>query len=113
MHKISDDTMILTDTTYKDRTKVVKEKLVRLDPVQHSWTATYLSGPNKYSQFLYRITSRGPNASALEFIGLQLNESKTKITPEDLAAITRRVRDEDAERWKRLARVMEAELGTL
>ena len=113
IHRVSDDTLILTDKTYQDKTPVVKEKLVRLDPVQHSWTATYLSGPNKYSQFLYKITSRGPNASALEFIGLQVNESKTKVAPEEVAAITRKVRDEDAEVWKLLALALEKELGTL
>ncbi len=109
--KIIPDTLILTDTLYAEGKRVVKEKLVRLDPLQHSWTATYLSGPNKYSQFLYRITPRGPNSSALEFIGLQLEESKTKVSPEEVAAMAHRVREEDAETWKRLAQAMEEELS--
>ncbi len=113
IEKILEDTLILTDTTYHDKTPIVKQKLVRLDPAQHSWTNTHLSGLNKYSQFLYRIAPRGANASTLEFVGLQLNESRTKVTPEEVASIARRVKDGDVDVWKRLALAMEKELGTL
>ncbi len=111
IRKISDDTIILDDTAYGDGKPVVKSRLVRLDPVRLSWTNTHLTGPNKYSQFLYRISPEGNNGSKLEFTGLQVEYAKTKPARERIASMERRYRDEDAESWRNLARVMEKELG--
>lgn len=111
IRKVSDDAIILDDVTYPDGKAVVKSKIVRLDPVQLSWTNTHLTGPNKYSQFLYRITPEGTAGSKLEFTGLQVEYSKTKVTADRIAALERKYGVEDAEAWRNLARAMEKELS--
>ncbi|MBI3116091.1 MAG: hypothetical protein HYZ12_02005 [Thaumarchaeota archaeon] len=111
IRKISDDTIILEDVTYRDGKPVVKSKIVRLDPVRLSWTNTHLTGPTKYSQFLYRITPEGNAGSKLEFTGLQVEYSKTKVTADRIASLERKYREEDSESWRNLARAMEKELG--
>ncbi|MBI2648577.1 MAG: hypothetical protein HYW93_02855 [Thaumarchaeota archaeon] len=109
--KISDDTIILEDVTYRDGRPVVKGKVVRLDPVRLSWTNTHLTGPTKYSQFLYRITPEGNSGSKLEFTGLQVEYSRTKVAADRIASLERKYREEDSESWRNLARAMEKELG--
>ncbi len=112
IRKISDDTIILDDTTYRDGKPIVKRKIVRLDSVRLSWTNTHLTGPTKYSQFLYRITPEADVGSKLEFTGLQVEYSKTKVTADRIASLERKYREEDAESWRNLARAMEKELGS-
>ncbi len=111
IRKISGDTIILDDVTYPDGKPVVKSKIVRLDPVRLSWTNTHLTGPTKYSQFLYRITPEGNGGSKLEFTGLQVEYSKTKVTAERIASLERKNSEEDSGSWRNLARAMEKELG--
>lgn len=108
--KISDDTIILTDTTNKDGKQVEKRKLVKVDATRLSWSNTHLSGPHKYSQFLYQITPEEAGASRLSFTGLQLNYGESKITPEAVAALEREVKQQDSAAWKLLAREMEKEI---
>lgn len=110
IRKISDGLIILEDTTYGDGKPVVKRRLVRLDPVRLSWTNTHLTGPNKYSQFLYKITPAGTYGSKLEFTGLQVEYAKSKIAPARIASLARKYREEDSESWEHLARAMEKEL---
>lgn len=109
--KISDDTIILNDTTYRDRKAVVKRKIVRLDPARLSWTNTHLTGPTKHSQYLYKITPEGNGGSKLEFIGLQVEYSKTKVTADEIASLERKNTEEDSQTWRNLARAMEKELA--
>ncbi len=111
IRKISDDTIILDDTVYGDGKPVVKRRLVKLDRVHLSWSNTHLTGSNKYSQFLYKITPEGGGGSKLEFTGLQVEHAKTKPTRERIASMGRRYRDEDAESWRNLARALEKKLG--
>ncbi len=109
--KVSDGIIILEDMTYPGGKPVVKSKIVRLDPVQLSWTNTHVTGPNKYSQFLYRINPEGDTGSKLEFTGLQVEYSKTKVTADLIASLEKKYGEEDAESWRNLARAMEKELG--
>jgi hypothetical protein len=55
---------------------------------------------------------KGPRASTLEFVGLQVERSARALTPAQLARRAREVAREDAATWRRLARVMAAELGS-
>ena len=108
---LADRTLLLTDTVQTDRGSVTKRRLVRLRPDQRSWTNTHVGGPNRHSQFLYRITPRGPRRSTLEFIGLQVEPASRRLSSAQLARRAREVRREDAALWRRLARAMRADLS--
>jgi hypothetical protein len=89
---VTKGTIILQDVFPSKAGKVEKQKLVQLYPDQLSWVSTHLTGPNKYSQFLYRISPRGNSSSVLEFTGLHLDyEGK-----EDAQSLAIRLRSEDA-----------------
>jgi hypothetical protein len=63
--RITVRTLILNDTFHLSGGAVEKQKLVQLYPEKLSWTSTHLTGPNMYSQFLYRITPKGEDESTL------------------------------------------------
>lgn len=108
IEKLTNDTYILTDTFYLKRGTISKKKLVRLHLSQMAWTNTYLAGPKKYSQFLYKIVPVGKNRSRLDFVGLQLEPQV--MTRMQAAAFALKVRKEDSRSWRLLARAMEKEL---
>lgn len=85
-----------------------KHKLVELYRDRLVWTSTHLTGPNKYSQFLYEITAQGKGASALNFTALHLEPDEKA----DAKALAKRLREEDAAAWKLLAEAMRQELGS-
>lgn len=103
---VAEGTIILTDTFHTATGTVEKQKLVQLYPDTFSWTSTHLSGPFKYSQFLYVITPDGKDASTLTFTGLHLDYSGK----EDAESLSKRLCREDADAWKLLAEAMEKEL---
>jgi hypothetical protein len=111
--KISDDTIILTDTVTVNGEVVEKKRLVRLNSLKLSWTNTHLSGPNRYSQFLYGIVAEGEENSRLDFTGLLVIYGKNKPTPEQIALVAREEREQDARIWKLLAKAMEKEIRQL
>ena len=92
-----------------DGTRVTKVKLVRIYPDRLSWTNTHISGPNRHSQFLYEIVAEGASACRLDFTGLQVLEVETG-TRQELAAVARTLREEDAAIWKNLARALASEM---
>ena len=99
--RLGDATIILKDifSSYQ------KEKLVQLYPNQLSWISTHLSGPNKYSQFLYQITPKTKDSSVLHFTALHLEyDSKA-----DAKTLANKLCGEDADAWKLLAKAMENE----
>ena len=106
--RLSEDAIILSDTVKTDRDTMTKTKLVRLNPTEKSWTSTHVSGPIKYSQFLYKITPTGKDRSRLTFVGLQLEPRD--MPKKEVAALTRKIRAEDSDAWKLLAKAMEKEL---
>jgi hypothetical protein len=105
-------TILLTDTIRRPDGTVTKKRLVRLRPRDRAWTNTHVGGPTRHSQFFYHITPRGPRASMLEFVGLQVERAPRPLSPARLARRAREVAAEDAALWRRLARVMASELGT-
>ncbi|MGA2683090.1 MAG: hypothetical protein ABSF44_14970 [Candidatus Bathyarchaeia archaeon] len=104
---IADGTMILKDIFHTATGVVEKEKLVQLYPDQLAWVSTHLTGPNKYSQFLYRISADGKEASILDFTGLHLDYQEDA----DIKLLAQKLCLEDAAAWKLLARAMKKELG--
>ena len=72
---MNEDTLVLTDTYFTGKGKVVRKKLVRLYPETHSWTNTRISTEGRFSQFLYRIIPEA-EGSRLEFTGSQVIPGK-------------------------------------
>ena len=108
--RVCNDTLVLTDTFLtEDGGRVTKRKLVKLYPERLEWTNTHLTGPNRHSQFLYRVAPEGKRRSRLDFTGRQL-ESVASATPKEARALARKIAREDAGTWKTLARALAAEL---
>lgn len=106
--RLFNDAVLLTDTFVSaDGSRIVKKKLVRLYPKKLFWTNTHISGPHKYSQFLYALVPEGPYASRLEFSGQQVMNLENP-TPRNVRALAAQLCKEDSTIWKRLARAMAA-----
>lgn len=108
INKIAAGTLILKDTFNLLGAIVEKQKLVKLYPEELSWTSTHLTGPNKNSQFLYRITSQGKNASKMDFIAAHIEHNEKT----DAEILANRFCKEDGAAWKLLAKAMEDEQKT-
>jgi hypothetical protein len=108
---LAEDTFILKDTFQIKSGFTTKKKLVQTYPDQMFWTSTHLTGPNKYSQFLYQISSEGDNSSRLDFTALHLNYEKENLDKAEVKLLSDRLCKEDSEAWKLLAQVMEKEFG--
>jgi len=107
---INEDTLILEDTVMGDEGPVKKQRLVRLNPETLSWTNTHIGGPNKHSQFWYKISETGPGRSRLDFTGLQINYGMRQPGG-GVSRLAARLRAEDTAQWKLLAKEMEKDLG--
>jgi hypothetical protein len=105
VRRISSDSVILVDTFVVGGKPVVKQKLVCLYPDRLTWTSTHLTGPNKYSQFLYEITSKTDEQSCLTFTALSL-DSNVK-SDEEAKELAKKLNRMDSETWKLLAKRME------
>lgn len=109
VQKLTQDLILLTDSFDADPfsshpgTRSVKKKLVHLYPSQWSWTSTHVSGPVKFSQFLYRLTPAGPRASVLHFTGSQVEPAVRAPTTAILARRAKELRYEDSQLWARFA----------
>jgi hypothetical protein len=106
---LADSTIILTDIFQTKKGKVEKQKLVQLYPDRLSWVSTHLTGPNKYSQFIYEISAEGNGASRLDFTALHLEYEK-KLDGEDIKSLADKLKKEDSAAWKLLAKAMAKEL---
>ena len=106
---LTDSTLILKESFRVIDGIVEKQKLVHLYPDQLSWVSTHLTGPNKYSQFIYQITPEGDAASHLEF-NAQHIEHQENLSQKELKAMTDKLCAEDSDLWKLLAKAMEKEL---
>jgi len=105
---ISESTILLTDTFYSNNESVKNQKLVCLYPNELSWTSTHLTGPNKYSQFLYKIVPESKKTCRLDFIGLQIEyDNEKSYNKKEIEFIAKKLRKEDSTVWKYLATEME------
>jgi hypothetical protein len=105
-----DDTVILTDTIDVDGRKTTKVKVVRLYPKLLMWTNTRISGPGKYSQFIYQMVSEGENASRLDYNGAQIEEAEKIPSPSEITTMSEKLTKEDSQAWVNLAAAMKKDL---
>ncbi len=110
LKRVSESTIILTDIFHTQKGIVEKKKLVELYPNRLSWNATHLSGPVKYSQFLYEISPDGEEESQIDFTGLYLDYEHKNLSKEEAKQIAERLCKEDHEGWKLLAKALAREL---
>jgi hypothetical protein len=107
--RLAEDTVILTDIFHAEKGEVEKQKLVHLYPDRLCWVATHLTGPNKYSQFIYEISGEGNSASRLDFTAVHLEYAK--LDSEALESLADKLKAADSAVWKLLAKAMARELG--
>lgn len=112
VRRLSDDALIMTDTTYPGGRTLRIRRLVRLDPAHLTWTNTHLDGPYRHSQYWYHILADGPRRSHLEFEGLRLETFPGSPSASRVARAAEAHRRHDAKEWShRLAPALEADLG--
>jgi hypothetical protein len=105
---VTKDTVLVKDTFSDGRAFVEKEKLVQLYPELLIWISTHISGPNKYSQFIYQIVAREAGKSRLDFSALHV-EHKENFPEQNLTLLAKELRAGDAAIWRLFARAMEIE----
>lgn len=110
IRKLTEDAILLNETTYANGKIVKRTKLVRLDRRGLSWSNTHVSGPFLHSQFLYQISPIGKKRSKLEFNGLLLVHSTIRLSREKLRRIAKEERLQDSTSWRHLAKAMAEEL---
>lgn len=104
--KISEATILLTDIFQTVDGRVEKQKLIQLYPDGLTWISTHLSGPNKYSQFIYKIAADGDQASKLDFTALHMGYEKEWLDKKGIRLLANKLRKEDSAVWKLLAKEM-------
>lgn len=110
VERLARNMFLLTDLLETPRGRVAKVKLVHLLPDRHAWTSTHVSGPARYSQFLYELRSAGRNGCRLEFTGLQVDRVARAATARAIARRAKLLAREDSGAWRRLARAMAREV---
>ena len=111
IERIDKYTLILNDTFFAGGKTTKKKRLIRLFPELLMLTNTRLSGPNKFSQFVYQFVAEGKHRSRLRFTGAQVNKSKTRPSPSKIEALAREYAAADSALWVNLAAAMERDLG--
>jgi len=106
---LSQNLILLTDSFEADPfnsrrgARTVKKKLVHLYPERWAWTSTHVSGPARYSQFLYELVPRGPRACLLRFTGSQVERTNRVPAPASIDRRTRQLKREDSGLWPRFS----------
>ena len=108
--RVAKDVVVLTDVFHVETGAVEKQKVVQLYPDRLCWVSTHLTGPHKYSQFIYEISAEGDDASRLDFNALHL-EYGEKFDSEDMKLLTDKLKEEDSNAWKLLAKAMAKEIS--
>jgi hypothetical protein len=105
---VTEGMIILNEVFHTVNGDFEKQKLVHLYPQSRSWVSTHLTGPNKHSQFTYRITPE-KGGSKLEFTALHIEHGEN-LTATEIKALGERLCREDAEAWRLLAAAMAKDL---
>jgi hypothetical protein len=108
--RLAESIVLLKESIPAGNGIIEKQKLVHLYPDWFSWVSTHLTGPNKFSQFTYRITAEGSDASHLDFSALHL-EHQQSMTQNGIQPLTAELCKSDSDMWKLLAKAMEKELN--
>jgi hypothetical protein len=97
---LSEDALVLSDTTYPAGRRRRIHRLVRLNPSEMAWTNTHLDGPFRHSQYWYRIVPDGPRRCHLEFRGFRLITSPRPLSASHVARLANRERRSDSNLWR-------------
>jgi predicted enzyme related to lactoylglutathione lyase len=109
---LSEDAVVLTDTTYPGGQARRIHRLVRLNPSALEWTNTHLDGPFRHSQYWYRIVPDDPRTCHLEFRALRLEASPRTLSASESARMVDRERRWDSNLWRRrMAPALERDLA--
>jgi len=112
VRRLSEDAVILTETTWPNGQTRVIRRLVRLSSRDLAWTNTHLSGPYRHSQYWYRIVPDGPRHCHLEFTGMRLVRTSKALSVAGKARLARQERQGDSRLWRaRIAPALERELA--
>jgi len=106
IERISSDTIILREVVDQGGKDMKKIKLIKLHPTAFSWHNVQISGPNKYSEFLYQIEPINRRTSKLNFTGVMVIYSKLNLNQRAIRQIASSERRSDSTAWKLLAKVM-------
>jgi hypothetical protein len=109
IRRIASDSIILMETIPKRNGAIRRAKLVRLNRPELSWISTHISGPNRHSQFLYRLAPEGKTRCRLYFKGLLVCYSRKPLTGLQLLKIGREERRADSTAWRHLAAALRKE----
>jgi len=110
---LSEDALIMTDTTRPGGRPQRIRRLVRMNPSELAWTNTHLDGPYRHSQFWYRIVSDAPKKSHLDFVGLRLETGPRALSTSETSRHAEELRRNDSEEWgRRLAPALERDLAS-
>ena len=109
--RLTERTVILTDTFgIGTNNQVEKQKLVQLYPETLFWTSTHLTGPARYSQFIYQTIADGNDASHLDFTGIFLDYTHEKMSEANAKELAEKTCREDAAAWVLFAKAMEQDV---
>ncbi|MFY9717635.1 MAG: GNAT family acetyltransferase [Thermoplasmata archaeon] len=112
VRRITEDALVMTDTTWPGGRLRRIRRLVRLNASELAWTNTHLDGPFQGSQYWYRVVPDGPDRSALEFRGLRLERRSSLASPAANARRAAACRRDDREEWQtRLAPALARDLA--
>ena len=108
---VTNGTLILKEIFHTNSDDIEKLKLLHLYPDQLSWVSTHLTGPNKYSQFIYKVLEKGDNASYLNFTARHIEHQKEIMSKKDIQVLADKLCQYDSKIWKLLAKAMEKEFN--
>jgi hypothetical protein len=108
--KITKKTILLKESFNGEKEVVAKEKIVQLYPERLMWISTHLSGPNKYSQFIYEVAAETGSSSRLDFTAQHI-EHQTGMSAKEILTLRDNLCEYDSNIWKRLAKAMAKELN--
>jgi len=106
---ISENVILLKDIFCTPTGKVEKQKLVHLYPDRLSWTSTHLTGPNRYSQFRYKILPE-TYGCRLDYEALHIEQETDNMHSDEQLCRAELLCREDLEVWRLLALALEQEL---
>ncbi|MFI5449368.1 MAG: hypothetical protein ACHQ03_06350 [Candidatus Bathyarchaeia archaeon] len=113
IERISSDTIILREVVDRKGKKIKKIKLIKLPPAALSWHNLQISGPNKYSEFLYQIQPINRRASKLILTGRLVIYGNVKLAQRAITKIASNERRSDSPPWKLLAKAMANQLKVI
>ena len=109
---LTKDALLMTDISFPNGKRRRVQRLVRINRAERSWTNTHVAGPFLHSQYWYSIVPDGPRRSHLEFRGMRIIRTPTKLSSRSVERMSREERKDDATLWRKyLAPALEQDLA--